>query len=92
MQPKYQKVPLLHFPLPKGSPPIVTGYHFRPIVPVETAGGPEVSGMLERMLESDQGDQGDQGDGGSKVPLVAAPKSPTPLAGVAKPLPKVLRA
>ena len=90
MKTNYEKVFIYRFPLPEGSPPIVTGYYFRPTLPeteYETVGDP---GLLDRLLASaESGPQGGQ-DGGAKVPAPKPPKAPTPISGVAKPLPKIL--
>jgi hypothetical protein len=85
----YEKVPIWHFPLPEGSPPVLTGHYFRrnrsiidfPMVP-------DIEAMLSMPPSDDKG-------GGSTADLIPEPKGPKPIGSKAQPLPKlpkVLRA
>lgn len=93
-KPKWKLVPSYHWPLPEGSPPIITNWVFVPNddEPEEVQNDP-VSDMVKRMLERPP--SGDGGDGGAKVPLQPPPQSPGPSTAIStapRPLPKILRA
>ena len=94
MKANFEKVPIWHFP-PDFGPAICTGYYFRRLQAVpETVPDGLADDLAERLLAStESGPDGSESgpDGGSKVPAPKPPHSPTPISGIAKPLPKILR-
>jgi hypothetical protein len=91
MKPNYERVYIWHYPLPEGTPRVCTGYYLRPVESIlDEPMVPDVSDMVANMVASDPLPPSQ--DGGSDVPLQPPPKGPTPIGGVAMPLPKVLRA